>query len=105
MSHGYNGYTRKWFSLLCGKPQEISQILQISQIISALEEKCSKAYRSVRNWYGLLSFALKVYFQDKRQQSIPLSVAKPLPTNIFLSAQISVISVISVRNKTKFSNS
>ena len=66
--------------------REISQILQISQIASTLEEKCSQAYKSVRRWYSFHNFTLRASFQDKIMKTIPLSVAEPLPTNIFLSA-------------------
>lgn len=71
------------YYLLCPCGQEI---LQISQIASTLEEKCSQAYKSVRRWYSFHNFTLRASFQDKIMKAIPLSVAEPLPTNIFQSA-------------------
>ena len=68
----------------------------LADLLSALEEKCSQAYNTVRYWYSLQNFILKASSQSKIMKTIPLTVAKPLPMNIFLSAHISVISVISV---------
>ena len=73
--------------------QEIHQILQI---FSALEEKCSKAYNTVRYWYSFHNFILRASSQSKIMKAIPPSVAKPLPMNIFLAAPFPCISVISV---------